>query len=130
MNLSDPWPWADSSVEEVLALDVFEHIGDGYRLKKTFAWLPALSPFENMRQVLTDVELVPFNGRIHCMNELHRVLKPGGRATIELPNAAKGVGFQHIHTPHAVVRVNLSLLPARVIRSHAACGGVRHHGGL
>lgn len=30
--------------------------------------------------------------RIHTMNELWRVLKPGGRATIELPNAARGAG--------------------------------------
>lgn len=31
--------------------------------------------------------------RIHFMNELHRVLIPGGRATIETPNAARGVGY-------------------------------------
>ena len=30
--------------------------------------------------------------RIQTMNELWRVLKPGGTATIELPNAAKGAG--------------------------------------
>lgn len=78
VDLSGPWPWGDSSVEEVLALDVCEHIGNGYRLahdKNMYAFL------------------LPVNGRIHFMNELHRVLVPGGRATIETPNAAKGVGF-------------------------------------
>jgi hypothetical protein len=27
------------------------------------------------------------------MNELHRILKPDGRATIETPNASKGAGY-------------------------------------
>jgi len=58
-DLSKPWPWADSSVEEVRAHDIFEH-------------LPS---------------------RIHTMNELHRVLEPGCRATIEVPSATKGAGF-------------------------------------
>jgi len=59
IDLSLPWPWPDSSVEEVFALDIIEHIAD----------------------------------RIHFMNELHRVLRPGGRATIETPNASRGAGY-------------------------------------
>ncbi len=58
-DLSQRWPWKDSSVDEVIAFDVIEHIAD----------------------------------RIHFMNELHRVLKPGGIATIETPNASRGAGF-------------------------------------
>lgn len=58
-DLRQPWPWADSSVDEVRAHDIFEHLPD----------------------------------RIHTMNELHRVLKPGAKATIEVPSAAKGAGF-------------------------------------
>jgi predicted SAM-dependent methyltransferase len=58
-DLSRPWPWPDSSVDEVRAHDVIEHIAD----------------------------------RIFFMNELYRVLKPGARATIETPNAAKGAGY-------------------------------------
>lgn len=58
-DLREPWPWPDSSVDEVRAHDVFEHLPD----------------------------------RIRTMNELHRVLRPGGIATIEVPNAAKGAGF-------------------------------------
>lgn len=58
-DLSQPWPWPDSSVREVRAHDVFEHLPD----------------------------------RIHTMNELHRVLMPGGVATIEVPSAAKGAGY-------------------------------------
>jgi predicted SAM-dependent methyltransferase len=58
-DLSKPWPWPDSSVDEVKAHDIIEHIED----------------------------------RIHFMNELHRVLCPGGKAVIETPNAARGSGY-------------------------------------
>lgn len=56
-DLRQAWPWSDSSIEEVLAFDVFEHLPD----------------------------------KRHTMNELWRVLKPGGRATIEVPTL-RGVG--------------------------------------
>lgn len=54
-----PWPWPDSSIIEVNASHIFEH-------------LPS---------------------RIQTMNELWRILMPGARATIEVPNAMKGAGF-------------------------------------
>lgn len=57
-DLTRAWPWGDSSVDEVRAHDVFEHMPD----------------------------------KRHSMNELWRVLKPGGRATIEVPSAARGAG--------------------------------------
>lgn len=53
-----PWPWADSSVEEVIADDVLEH-------------LPS---------------------KRDTMNELFRILCPGGRAKIVVPSAARGAG--------------------------------------
>jgi len=86
VDLAGPWPWLDSSVDEVLALDVCEHIGDCPHMVIPFActvcgWgepdLPKRHPL----------------GRIHFMNELHRVLKPGAQATIETPNAARGCGY-------------------------------------
>jgi hypothetical protein len=58
-DLSKPWPWEDSSVDEVKAYDVIEHVAD----------------------------------RVHFMNELWRVLRPGAKAEIEVPNATKGAGF-------------------------------------
>lgn len=103
VDLSRKWEWMDSRIEEVVAYDIIEHIGDGYRLETTAEMLA----YDNMRvhgqggvpvplkmlHVISGVKLTPFNGRIHFMNELHRVLIPGGKATIETPNAAKGVGF-------------------------------------
>ena len=60
-DLSGRWPWEDSSVEHVLAFDVCEHIRTRY-----------------------------VDGRIWFMNELWRVLAPGGVAIVETPNASRG----------------------------------------
>ena len=58
VDLSQPWPWPDNSVDEVLAFSVFEHLPD----------------------------------KLHTMNELWRVLKPGGIAQLQLPHATLGDG--------------------------------------
>lgn len=58
-DLEQRWPWDDSTVDEIAAFDILEHLSD----------------------------------RIHSMNELHRVLRAGGKATIEVPNASRGAGF-------------------------------------
>lgn len=81
VDLEGPWPWSDSSVLEVRAHDVAEHIGEWY-LKD---WI--------VPQPWTDATPNRHNGRIHFMNELHRVLAPGGTALVEVPSAAHGVGF-------------------------------------
>jgi predicted SAM-dependent methyltransferase len=60
-DLSQAWPWEDSSVEEIVAYDVFEHIAD----------------------------------KRHSMNEAWRVLRPGGRLTIEVPSASKLLVLDH-----------------------------------
>ncbi len=85
VDLAGPWPWEDSSVDEVLAFDVIEHIGPGHLSGWSGAGVPAVAwsertPFRN-------------NGKLHFLNELHRVLKPGARATIETPDASRGVGY-------------------------------------
>lgn len=78
-----------------MAFDVCEHIGDVafsyYRYHGSSArWFPESSGLSWTGD--KDYE-APKSGRIHFMNELHRILVPGGRATIETPNAAKGVGY-------------------------------------
>ena len=82
VDLAGPWPWPDSSVDGVLALDVCEHIET------------RLDGWSRVPGVLGWSDKTPFrNGRIHFMNELHRVLQNGARAIIETPNAARGVGY-------------------------------------
>lgn len=82
-DLSKPWPWPDSSVDEVRAHDVFEHIGDCDHV---------LTRCGRCRDA-EDTSVRHWSGRIHVMNELHRVLQPGARATVEVPSAAHGAGF-------------------------------------
>ena len=58
-DLSQSWPWDDSSVDAIKAFDIIEHLPD----------------------------------RIHTMNEMWRVLVPGGCAEIVTPNASRGAGY-------------------------------------
>ena len=80
-DLALPWPWQDSSVDEIYAADIFEHIGDCNHMYTV--------------DVFEHVALAPprhWSGRIHVMNEAWRVLKTGGILTMECPDAAKGAG--------------------------------------
>lgn len=82
-DLALPWPWDDSSVDEIYAADIFEHIGD----------LPV--SISDALRVYDTISRPPYrhwSGRIHVMNESWRVVKPGGILTMECPDAAKGAG--------------------------------------
>lgn len=84
VNLSRPWSWETSSVDEIYAADIFEHIGDCDHVGSDCHRCTAggqSSP--GMRH---------WSGRIHVLNESWRCLKPGGILTMECPDAAKGAG--------------------------------------
>lgn len=89
-DLRSEWPWPTDSVDEIYAKDLAEHLGSGYRLKKTFTARKKFrvregSLSEEMEACLEDVELVPYNGMVFFMNQCHRVLKPGGRLELIVP---------------------------------------------
>lgn len=94
VDLAGPWPWETSSVDEVVALDVMEHIG-ALSPAPYGSGIPMYPFSRNAIPMYPYSDRTPFidNGRIHFMNELHRVLKPGSRAKLETPNAAHGVGY-------------------------------------
>lgn len=60
VDLRRKWPWADSSVSEILAMDIIEHLPD----------------------------------KIHTMNEMWRVLTPGGIVHIGVPTTDGSGAFQ------------------------------------
>lgn len=67
-DLNQPWPWEDSSVDEIYAWDVFEHLSQDRddHVRRHPHWQP-VAP------------------KIWVMNEAHRVLKPGGLLDLAVP---------------------------------------------
>jgi SAM-dependent methyltransferase len=59
-DLRKRWPWADGSVQRILAMDIIEHLPD----------------------------------KVFTMNEMHRVLAPGGIAEIVVPTTDGPGAFQ------------------------------------
>lgn len=91
VDLEGPWPWPDSSVLEVRAHDVAEHIGDCSHVQNWVCLYCA--DLRDAAEPDSEYDQRHSLGRIHFINELHRVLAPGGTALIEVPSAAHGVGF-------------------------------------
>lgn len=76
-----PWPWADSSVEELWSSHFLEHLPMVY-VKEHGGF--ALAPEDS-----SDRDLL-----CRFMDEAYRVLKPGGRFTIIVPNGRSNGGLQ------------------------------------
>lgn len=91
-DLSLPWPWEDSSIEEIRAADIFEHIGNCEHIVPSRFTRVQVCQRCDPSAVICGGRYRHWSGRIHVMNEAHRALQPGGYLTIECPDAAKGAG--------------------------------------
>lgn len=97
-DLNEPWPWETSSVDQILAQDVFEHILDCQHIGAQICSICYGSYNSNpaRRRGRTSgcnicgtmpcvCVLRAFYGQIHCLNEAWRVLKPGGMLDFKVP---------------------------------------------
>jgi len=103
MDLAEPWQFADSTVDEIYAADIFEHIGDClhigaqicdrcYRPRRGGASGCQICGMMPCYEGNMYCKIRHWSGRVHTMNEAHRVLKPGGILRMECPDAAQGCG--------------------------------------
>jgi hypothetical protein len=91
-DLALPWPWENSSVDEIYAADIFEHIGDCQHIPPGRFTRGQACQVCDASAAMMGSPSRHWSGRIHVMNESHRVLKPGGILHMECPDAAKGAG--------------------------------------
>lgn len=76
-----PWPWEDSSVDELVSSHFLEHLPTVY-VKQDGSF--CLAPEDS-----SDRDLL-----CKFMDEAYRVLKPGGKFTIIVPSGRSNRGFQ------------------------------------
>ena len=79
-----PWPFEDNSVEEIYCSHYIEHIPHVDALSEIKTILTECSSFDEFK---SKVETLPYvkDGFIRFMNEVYRILKPGGKIKIISP---------------------------------------------
>lgn len=82
-DLAGPWPAEDSTVHEIRAWDIIEHIGDCDHVSANWYCARCFRARDAMT-LRTGYMRNPF-AQIHVMNEAWRVLVPGGKFDIEVP---------------------------------------------
>lgn len=79
---------SDRTFDGYLSVDIVPPADVVADLSKPWPW-----PDSSVDAVIAFDIIEHISDRIHFMNELHRVMKNGSFATIEVPNACKGAGY-------------------------------------
>jgi predicted SAM-dependent methyltransferase len=77
----------DRKIVEYLSVDIVAPADIVTDLSKPWPWADSSIQAVKAFDIIEHIE-----DKIHFMNELHRVLIPGGKAEIEVPNATHGAG--------------------------------------
>lgn len=91
MDLNRPWGFADSSVDELRAHDIFEHLWPTATLPIAAEYMATLAA-EYMATL--EIRRTDVQPKIWVMNEAHRVLKPGGVLSLIVPTTDGRGAFQ------------------------------------
>jgi 2-polyprenyl-3-methyl-5-hydroxy-6-metoxy-1,4-benzoquinol methylase len=78
----------DRSVDDYLSVDIVPPADFVADLSLRWPWEDS-----SIDRIIAYDIIEHIEDRIHFMNELHRVMKPGAQVCIETPNAARGAGF-------------------------------------
>lgn len=79
-----PWPIEDNSVDEIHCSHYIEHIKHDDVLSDIKKILEETTSFDEFKEKIMGMEKSQ-DGLIKFMNEVHRILKPNGKATITAP---------------------------------------------
>jgi len=79
-----PWPLEDNSVDKINCHHYVEHIKHEDYTTILKSVLKEISSFEEFKEKILKLEFQQ-DGLIKFMDEMYRILKPGGKATIQVP---------------------------------------------
>ena len=96
IDLEDfPWPIESNSAKEIICNHYIEHIPMETYGKRLVKIIKASSSWEQFQQRVNVIDLEgPSDGLILFMNEIYRILKPGGTVSFATPYYAGGILWQ------------------------------------
>ena len=96
VDLEDfPWPIKSNSAKEIICSHYIEHIPMETYGKRLVKLIQASYSWEDFRERVREIDLDgPSDGLILFMDEVYRILKPGGTATFATPYYQGGILWQ------------------------------------
>jgi len=96
IDLEDfPWPIASNSAKEVVCNHYIEHIPMETYGRRLIRMIKNSDSWESFQKRVNEVDMeAPSDGLIMFMDELYRILKPGGTATFVTPYYQGSIAWQ------------------------------------